>query len=119
MLPKPRLLRDPTSPSGWKLNPKGEQYFLKHVKENPRTIPSYLGGTPDNNYEVDENNLQINVLEEGVSGREAVVVIQSAGKDFSTPCGLRMNKDGYWKIFKGTGSIATGARVTEEEKWDF
>ena len=119
VLPKPRLLVSKTSPSGYTPNPKGEGYFLNHMHENPRVVPSYLGGTPDNNYEIDPNNLQMTVVQEGVSGREAVVIIQSAGKDFSTPCGLRMNSSGYWKIFKGTGSIATGAKVTEEEKWDF
>ncbi|NHI91326.1 MAG: hypothetical protein EAX96_02400 [Candidatus Lokiarchaeota archaeon] len=119
VLPKPRLLVSKSSPSGYITNPKGEGYLLNHMKENPRVVPSYIGGSPDDNYQIDPNNLQMTVLEEGVSGREAVVVIQSAGKDFPTPCGLRMNNAGYWKIFKGTGSIATGAQVTEEEKWDF
>ncbi len=118
VLPKNYLLVDSTSPSGFKLG-KTERYLFYHIRENPNTIPSFLGGNPNNNYKVDPNNLEINVVQEGVSGREAVVVLQSGGKDFSTPCGLRMNKDGYWKIFKGTGSIATGVKVTEEEKWDF
>ena len=119
VLPKPRLLRSPGSPSGYICNPKGAGYMLRHMRENPRVPPSFLGGGPDNDYAIDEKNLVLNIVEEGVSGREAVVVIQSAGKDFSTPCGLRMNSSGYWKIFKGYGSIATGVQKTEEEKWDF
>ncbi len=119
VLPKPRLLKSPSSPSGFICNPKGEGYMLRHMRENPRVPLSFLGGSPDNDYKIDENNLTMNVVEEGVYGREAIVVLQSAGKDFSTPCGLRMNSSGYWKIFKGTGSIATGVQKTEEEKWDF
>ena len=119
VLPKPRLLKNAASPSGYICNPKGAGYMLRHMRENPRVPLSFLGGSPDNDYQIDENNLQLNVVEEGVSGREAIVVIQSAGKDFATPCGLRMNSSGYWKIFKGYGSIATGVQKTEEEKWDF
>jgi len=119
LLPTPRLHKNPKSPSGWALNKPTELFFLEHMKENPNTPKSYLGGTPQNNYEIDENNLKLHVVQEGVKDREAVVVIQSAGKDFSSPCGLRLNKDGYWKIFKGTGSIATQSRITDEEMWDF
>ena len=57
VLPKPRLLVSKTSPSGYICNPKGEGYFLNHMAENPRVVPSYIGGTPDNNYEIDKNNL--------------------------------------------------------------
>ena len=98
VLPKPRLLKNAASPSGYICNPKGAGYMLRHMRENPRVPPSFLGGGPDNDYAIDEKNLVLNIVEEGVSGREAVVVIQSAGKDFSTPCGLRMNSSGYWKI---------------------
>ncbi len=118
-LPKNFCHKDPGSPSGFTIDIKGELYFLNQVREHPNNIKSYLGGTPDNNYEIDEDNLKLHIIKEGIEKNKALIIIQSAGKDNPTPVELKKNKHGYWKIFKGTGSIATGVKVTAEEQDDF
>ncbi|NVM03887.1 MAG: hypothetical protein HWN67_16265 [Candidatus Helarchaeota archaeon] len=119
VLPKNYCHKDPASPSGLTIDIKGELYFLNHIREHPNNVKSYLGGTPDNNYELDEDNLELKIIKEGIEKKKALIVIQSAGKDMSTPVELKKNRDGYWKIFKGTSSIATGVKVTAEEVDDF
>jgi len=118
-LPKNFCEKDSSSPSGFKLSIKGELYYLEQIRKRPNIIKSYLGGTPANNYEIDPDNLKLNVVEEAVEKDKAIIVIQSAGKDNNTPMQLKKNKHGYWKIFMGTSSIATGVKVTSDQVDDF
>ncbi|MFX0103080.1 MAG: DUF6935 domain-containing protein [Candidatus Hodarchaeota archaeon] len=120
VLAKTFLLPDNKSPTGYKLNPKGDLYFLEHMAETPRTIKSYLGGNPDNNYDMDPENITMKVVGEQIdkANRFAKIFVQSGGKDFQSPSQMRLNGKNQWKIFE-ISSIATGVQDTEEEKWDF
>ena len=117
-LAKTFLLTSTESPTGFKINPGGDGYLMEHMRESPRIINSYLGGTPKNNYEIDPENIDMHIVGEVIEGTDAVIKIQSGGKDLDSPCALRKNKDGQWKLF-GFSSIATGVQQTEAEKGDF
>jgi hypothetical protein len=118
ILPKTHCLPDSNSPTGLKLNMMGDGYFMEHMAESPRIVNSYLGGSPTNNYEIDTKNLVMHIVSEGTSPDTVTIHIQSEGKDFSSPCNLRKNSSGQWKLFQ-IGSIATGVQKTEQEKGDF
>ncbi|MHA1301075.1 MAG: DUF6935 domain-containing protein [Candidatus Helarchaeota archaeon] len=118
-LPKTFLHEDPGSPSGYTMDDKGELYYLNQIRNRPQIVKSYLGGTPQNGYQINEDKLELNIIKEGFDGKNARIVIKSAGKDNPTPIELKQNKYGYWKIFQGTGSIATGVRVTSDAQDDF
>ncbi|MHA1380099.1 MAG: DUF6935 domain-containing protein [Candidatus Helarchaeota archaeon] len=119
-IPTTFLRKDSGSPSGWTMDMKGELYYLDQIRKHPENVKSYLGGTPANGYQIDEDNLELNIIKEGIEkDKKALIVIQSAGKDFPTPIELKKNKHGYWKIFKGTSSIATGVKKTSDEVDDF
>jgi len=117
-LAKTFLLADASSATGFKINRTGDGYLMEHMRENSRIINSYLGGTPDNNYELDPENIDMHIVGEVIEGTDAVIKIKSSGKDSDSPCPLRKNKDGQWKLF-GFSSIATGIQQTEAEKGDF
>ncbi|NVM53426.1 MAG: hypothetical protein HWN66_06945 [Candidatus Helarchaeota archaeon] len=123
ILAKTFLLKSGSSPTKFKVNPKGDGYLLGHMRESPRIIKSYFGGTPDNNYEMDPENLDMHVvgIYEGKTNRgipEGCIKIQSGGKDHDTPMFLRRNNKGQWKMF-GFSSLATGVKTTTEEIGDF
>jgi hypothetical protein len=118
ILPKTHCLADGGSPTGFKLNFGGDGYFMEHMAESPRIVNSYLGGSPTNDYAVDTKNFVMHVVSDGRTPLDATIHIQSEGKDFSSPCNLRKNNSGQWKLFK-IGSIATGVQQTEKEKGDF
>jgi hypothetical protein len=118
VLPKTFLLTNTSSPTGFKLNQRGDGYLLEHMRENPRIVNSYLGGTPDNNYKIDPANIDMHVVAEATVETDATIKVQSAGKDLDSPCFLRKNNEGQWKLF-GFSSIATGVKKTEQEKGDF
>ncbi|MHA1679783.1 MAG: DUF6935 domain-containing protein [Promethearchaeota archaeon] len=118
LTPTTYLLKNMMSPSGYKLNMNSEGYLLMHMAENPNIVKSYMGGTDENNYEIDEDKFVMQVVGLGVSDREATVIIQSGGKHFNSPVNLRRNNKDQWKLFN-ISNIATGVRVTEDEKYDF
>jgi len=117
-LAKTFLLTSTESPTGFKINQRGDGFLMEHMRESPRIINSYLGGTPKNNYEIDPENIDMHLVGEIIEGTDAVIKIQSGGKDLDSPVSLRKNKDGQWKLF-GFSSIATGVQQTEAEKGDF
>jgi hypothetical protein len=123
ILAKPFLLKSSSSPTGFKVNQKGDGYLLEHMRASPRIIKSYFGGNTKNNYEVDPEKLDMHVVGEyrGKTDRgipEACIKLQSGGKDYDTPLFLRQNNQGQWKMF-GFSSLATGVQETEAELGDF
>ena len=104
-----------------RLNDKGllgptEKFRITHMKEDPDTPKSYLGGTPENEYKTYSYDNDLVVLENKSKRGEkkSKIFIQSGGKDFPTPVEMRKNKYGYWKLFS-TGSIATGVKDIEDD----
>lgn len=123
ILAKTFLLEGSNSPTGFKINPKGDGYLLEHMRESPHIIKSYFGGNPDNDYEVNTENLDMHVVGkyEGKTERgipEACITIKSGGKDFDTPLFLKRNNAGQWKMF-GFSSLATGVQETKKKLGDF
>lgn len=117
------LLKNTSSPTGFKVNRAGDGYLLEHMRESPRIIQSYFGGSPENNYTVDPEKLDMHVVgkyegktQQGIP--EACITLNSGGKDFDTPLFLRKNNQGQWKMF-GFSSLATGVQVTKEELGNF
>ncbi len=119
---KDRTIEDLMSPSGRKLG-RTQRYYLFHTKENPDVPKSYLGGTPDNDYEINKSRLKMTLLKitplRRKRGPPSVKLwIKSAGKDNPTPTQLSKNKHGQWKIIE-CSSIITGVRPSKEEEEDF
>ncbi|MFX0134277.1 MAG: DUF6935 domain-containing protein [Candidatus Hodarchaeota archaeon] len=112
------MQKDPVSPSGLRLPQAGEGYFVQHMLEDPNIIKSFLGGNPDNNYEIDKEELEMLLVGKEVKKNFAVIDIQSGGKDFYSRVKLQKNKYGIWKLYE-TSSIATGVKETTEDKDDF
>ena len=119
---KDRTKEDLMSPSGRGLL-RTHAYFLFRTKEQPDVPRSYLGGTPENDYEIDEKALKMTVLKIQKTKPkrgplQAKVTIKSAVKDFPTPTSLAQNKHGQWKILE-CSSIITGVRESVHEEEDF
>lgn len=112
------MQKDPVSPSGLRLPQSGEGYFVQHMLEDPNIIKSFVGGNPDNNYEIDKEELEMHLVGKEVKKKFAVIDIQSGGKDFYSRVKLQKNKYGIWKLYE-TSSIATGVQETTEDKDDF
>lgn len=122
LLHKDRTLEDLMSPSGLKLG-RGQRYYFFHTKEHPNVPRSYLGGTPGNNYEINDKDLKMTLLRVTPMKRrrgppKVKVWIKSAGKDSPTPTQLARNRYGQWKIIE-CSSIITGVRPSKEEEEDF
>ncbi len=119
---KDRTLQDSMSPSGLKLG-RGQRYFLMHTRDYPDVPRSYVGGTPENDYEIDEKALKMTLLKIDPLRRKrgppsVKLWIKSAGKDNPTPTQLSKNKHGQWKIIE-CSSIITGVRPSDDEVEDF
>ena len=101
------------------LNAKGllgktEKYRLNHMREDPNTPKSYLGGTVENGYEYSYDNDVVSLPQSKKGEKESKIFIQSGGKDNPTPVQLKKNKDGYWKLFNAS-SIATGVKRIQDD----
>jgi hypothetical protein len=122
LIHKDRTLEDVTSPSGLKLG-RTHAYYFWHTKEHPDVPKSYVGGTPENDYEIKDSRLKMTLLKidklPRKRGPPAVKLwIQSAGKDSPTPTQLAKNKHDQWKIIE-CSSIITGVRPSDDEEEDF
>ncbi|MHA1379738.1 MAG: DUF6935 domain-containing protein [Candidatus Helarchaeota archaeon] len=117
---KDYMQKDPVSPSGLKLPQAGEGYFVQHMLESPNIVKSYFGGTPDNNYEIDKENLKMIVVGKNIDDKKkhAVIDVQSGGKDIYSRVKLQKNRHGIWKLYS-TSSMATGVKKTSDEVDDF
>jgi len=109
---------DSSSPSGLKLG-RSAKYMLGQIQKNSNIARSYVGGSPDNNYEYDENRLTMTVVRrQNLADKKKKIFIDSAGKDFDTPTQLAKNKHGQWKLIEFS-SIATGVQKPKSEEGDF
>ena len=117
--PKNQLNESGTTRSGFALR-SSDSYLVEQLLQKPNVVPSYLGGTPDNEY-TPSGELEP-VFIEGrptvISEKEAKIFIRSGGKDNPTPVGLKRNKHGIWKIFNWS-SIATGVKPPASTADDF
>jgi hypothetical protein len=114
---KKDTLEDGGSPSGLKLG-RSAKYFIGQFKKNKNIARSYLGGTPENDYQIDKNNLTMTVTKKQEHGKGLKIFIDSGGKDMDTPLQLQANNDGQWKLIEYS-SVCTGVRKTPQEEGDF
>ena len=116
---KKDLKEDGKSPSGYKLNPMGSGYYIGQFLKDKNIARSYVGGTPENEYQIDEKNLVMTVVKEQDKGNQGLkIFIQSGGKDNPTPVTLKKNRHGQWKMIEFS-SICTGVKRPASEVDDF
>jgi hypothetical protein len=114
---KKDCLEDNESPTGLTLG-RSAGYFLRRFQDNPNIARSYLGGSPENNYQVNESNLELTVLREEEINERLKIFIKSKGKDFLTPVQVQKNRDNEWKLVEYS-SICTGVKKPLSEQNDF
>jgi hypothetical protein len=110
-------IEDIKSPSGLKLG-RSAKYYIGQFQGNKNIARSYVGGTPDNNYDIDQNALTMTVTKRQEHGKGLKIFIDSGGKDFDTPIQLMKNNSGQWKL-TNYSSICTGVQKTVQEQGDF
>jgi len=114
---KKDCLEDKGSPSGLRLG-RSAKYFIGQFKGNKNIARSYVGGTPQNGYKIDNGKLTMTVTKTQEHGKGLKIFIDSGGKDLDTPVQLQQNNNGQWKLTEYS-SICTGVRKTPEEEGDF
>nr|KXH72197.1 MAG: hypothetical protein AM325_01615 [Candidatus Thorarchaeota archaeon SMTZ1-45] len=114
---KKDCVEDSGSPSGLKLG-RSAKYFVGQFQKNKNIARSYVGGTPQNGYKIDNNHLIMTVTKKQEHGKGLKIFIDSGGKDMDTPVQLQKNNAGQWKLTEYS-SICTGVRKTLQEEGDF
>ncbi|MFW9963375.1 MAG: DUF6935 domain-containing protein [Candidatus Sifarchaeia archaeon] len=114
---KKDCVEDSGSPSGLKLG-RSAKYFVGQFKQNKNIARSYVGGTPQNGYKINNDQLTMTVTKKQDHGKGLKIFIDSGGKDMDTPVQLQQNNDGQWKLTEYS-SICTGVRKTLQEEGDF
>ena len=117
LVSKKHCIEDSGSPSGLKLR-RSAKYFIGQFKKNKNIARSYVGGTPQNGYKFDKDNLVMTVTKKQEYGKGLKIFIDSGGKDMDTPVQIAANAQGQWKLLEYS-SICTGVRKTVEEEGDF
>ena len=88
----------------------GRNAFLEYFeKDGGNSAKSYLGGTPDNDYQY-QYDFHLDMQANSEQGEwESKLFIRSGGKDNPSPVHLKKNQNGYWKLFN-VSSLATGVK---------
>ncbi len=116
---KKDLVEDSKSPSGYKLRRTGSGYYIGQFLKDKNIARSYVGGTPENDYEISKNNLVMSVVKViDRNEKTKKIFIQSGGKDNPTPVTLKMNRHGQWKLVEYS-SICTGVKPPASQVDDF
>ena len=121
LVSKKDTVADKKSPTGTKLNPALKR-LVDNLKFKPNVAKSYAGGTPDNGYACDIEDIKLNILKQQcvIEEDKAKLVVKSAGKDSPTPLKMAINNEGLWKI-PGSGnlsSMTTGVKKPTEDPKD-
>jgi hypothetical protein len=112
-------LEDGSSPSGLKLNPRGSAYYVNQFAKNKNIARSYVGGTSENNYEINQSKLEMTVVREQELGdNKYKVFIECGGADSPRPVQVAKNKAGQWKLIEYS-SLCVGVKKTADEEGDF
>ena len=114
---KKDCLEDNMSPTKLRLG-HSAKYFLTRFQENSNIARSYVGGSPENDYHIDESLLEMKVVREEVINERLKVFIKSGGKDFLTPVQVQKNRYDQWKLVEYS-SICTGVKKPSSKENDF
>ncbi|MFW9908548.1 MAG: DUF6935 domain-containing protein [Candidatus Thorarchaeota archaeon] len=109
--------KDSKSPSGLKLG-RSAQYYVNHFLENPNSAPSFLGGTWENEYKINESKLRLTVVREVKQGKGLKIFVESGGRDMPVPSQLEQNSSGQWKLTEYS-SFCMDVKPTKKEQGDF
>lgn len=121
LVSKKDLVVDKKSPTGFKVNPAIKR-LVDNLKFKKYVAKSYAGGTPENGYQCDIENIKLNILKNQcvIEEDKAKLMVKSGGKDSPTPIKLAINNEGLWKI-PGSGnlsSMTTGVKKPAEDPKD-
>jgi len=107
LVSKKDVVVDKKSPTGTKLNPAFRR-LVDNLKFKPNVAKSYAGGTAENGYQCDIENIKPNILKNQcvIEEDKAKLVVKSGGKDSPTPLKLAINNEGLWKI-PGSGNLSS------------
>lgn len=125
-----KMTADSSSPTGFSIG-SSDRFILDQLRQRPEIAHSYLGGTPDKNYEnfhASGNTMNFpptgaliggvrvnNTLEGNAEGQ---IYIKSNGKDIATPLRLERNNQGLFKIDPSSvSSVATGVKQAAPENF--
>ncbi|MBD3406517.1 MAG: hypothetical protein GF411_10425 [Candidatus Lokiarchaeota archaeon] len=117
VLTKNDLREDGSSPTGFKLGNRAS-YFVGQFLESKNNARSYVGGTNENNYEIDWNNLALTVVRKLDHQGGLKFFIHSGGRDNPVPCQLKKNKHGQWKLTEYS-SFCMDVKPPQSEVDDF
>ncbi len=91
-------IEDGSFPSGFKLDDIAKN-CLGHFRGNKNIARSYIGGTSENNYQIDRGKLTMTVMSEDRDDLGLTTIhIKSGGRDESTALQVAKNKSGQWKL---------------------
>jgi hypothetical protein len=84
----------------WETQAGGLSFFRMKLKDMPHIFRSYAkGATPENNYQMDANNYEIEITKsEKIDENTQKVFIKSSGADFPRPITLKKDKEGLWIV---------------------
>ncbi len=102
MVHKDSTKEDLMSPSGLGLRTPHVNW-VSHIKYNPNTPRSYLGGIPEKSYELEGDDFELTVLKVETKGKDCTVYLYSSGRDRPASGSMEKNKRGQWKL-KGTST---------------
>ncbi len=72
--------------------------FVNHIKYNPNTPKSYVGGVPEKAYKLEGDALTLTVLKVETKGKNCTVYLYSSGRDRPASGSMEKNKHGQWKL---------------------
>ncbi|MFX1275295.1 MAG: DUF6935 domain-containing protein [Promethearchaeota archaeon] len=91
-------------------------YLTTQFGRTKNIAASYLGGTPDNDYQYNYDNEVVILESQSKRGEDkSKIFIKSGGKDLPSPVHLQKDDQGYWKLIN-VSSIATGVQKSKSEK---
>ena len=113
------------SPTGYSLGASGK-FMLQQMQTRPEIIYSYVGGTPDKDYQNwSQSSRQLSFPAHGAMVGQIVVdnsaeqpgastgrlYVSSSGRDTPVPINMDRNRDGIWKIQTSSlGNLAAGVK---------
>ncbi len=97
VITKNDCVEDGRSPTGLKLGNRAT-YFVEQFLESRNNARSYVGGTNENNYEIDWDKLTLTIVKKQDHQGGYKFFVESGGRDNPVPCQLKKNKHGQWKL---------------------
>ena len=108
---------DGSSPSGLKLGNRAK-YFVEQFLESKHNARSYVGGTNENDYDIDWDKLTLTIVRKQDHMGGVKIFVQSGGRDNPVPCQLKENNKGQWKLTEYS-SFCMDVKPSKSSEGDF